>query len=77
MGANTFFSMTTRWLRQGSLNTVMKARGDESLSGKMSMIKNSFAVNTVSLVFPFRQQRKVLTVPTNMVGKQVNTVGTD
>lgn len=29
-----FFSMTTRWLRQGSLKTVMKARGDESFTGK-------------------------------------------
>lgn len=28
------FSMTTRWPRQGSLKTEMKARGDESFTGK-------------------------------------------
>lgn len=66
--------MTTRWLRQDSLKTVMKARGMNPSRANVHAQK-LFHSSTVSAVLSFRKLRKVLGVPTTMVGKQINTMG--
>lgn len=76
MGANTFFSITTRWLRKSSLKTAMKARGDESFSGKISMIKNIFTV-IQSVRFFLSVNRGKFSGAYDIVDKQVNTMARD